>query len=551
MKNPALDYADAVISGKISACKYVIQACQRFKKDLKRKDIVFDLKAANRAITLVELQRHTKGEWKGQLLILEPWQKFIVANLFGFKRLDGCRRFKRCYAEMPKKQGKSPLAAAIGNIMLMDEEDGSPEVYSAATKLDQAAIVWQYGSEMMRGLANEYDIEASISSSFNNKRIVYNGGVFRPIAYDERDKNDGLSVSCAIIDEYHAHPSDRIYNVLADGMAARRSPLLLAITTAGHSRDSACYKHREYCINVLNGTFDDDALFVLIFTIDEGDEKRWDCEDVWMKANPNYGISVKPDYIKSKIAEARESGIKRDSFLIKHLNVWTDSYDIWVSSADLEKCNTGFIPDDGDSCYAGLDLASTGDFSALTFDFKYGDRHRVITKYYLPEDKVREWPGEIGQQIRQWIRDGWITETPGNTTDYDFIERDLKSFCEKYNVISVGYDPANAKQFSSKMYVDGINMRSFSQGIMNISHPTKRTEELILSRKFEYDGNPVTAWNFANVKIYTDANLNIKVIKSKDPNKKVDGVVSIIMAIGEAIDENNTVDSGWFDPIVI
>lgn len=540
MQNPALKYADSVLSGKVPACKFVKQACQRFKDDLKKWE--FDLSAANEAINLVEFQRHTKGEWKGQLLKLEPWQKFIVANIFGFKRPDGGRRFKRVYAEMPKKQGKSPLAAAIGNILLMDENDGSPEVYSAATKLDQAAIVWQYAADMFKGLAGEYDLESQISSSFNNKRIVYNGGVFRPVAYDERDKNDGLSVSCAIIDEYHAHPSDRIYNVLADGMAARKSPLLLAITTAGHDKDSACYKHRDYCVKVLDGTFQDDDLFILIFTIDEGDE--WDKESTWKKANPNYGVSVKPDYIKSKIAEARESGIKKDSFLIKHLNVWTDSFEIWISSGDFAACNTGFQPEPGAVCYAGLDLASTGDFSALTFDFENDGVHRTLTKYYLPELKAKEWPGFIGQQVRSWSKQGWITLTPGNVTDYDYIERDLKRFCELCQVESVAFDPWNAKQFASKLYEDGINMRSFAQSIGNISHPTKRTEEFILAKKFEYDGNPVTAWMFSNVSIYRDANLNIKVMKSKDPNKKVDGVISIIMAIGEAIDEENKKE--WF-----
>jgi phage terminase large subunit-like protein len=536
------DYAESVLSGKVPACLFVRQACQRYKSDLKRKDLIFDDRAASRAINFVELQRHTKGEWKGQNLLIEPWQKFIIGNLFGFIRPDGRRKYSRAYLEMPKKQGKSPLAAAIGNYFLTNENDGSPEIYSAATKLDQAAIVWQYAADMFSGLSSEYDLNSQISSSFNNKRIVYNGGVFRPVAYDERDKNDGLSVSCAIIDEYHAHPSDRIYNVLADGMAARKSPLLMAITTAGHNRDSACYKHREYCEKVLNGNFVDDDLFVMIYTIDEGDE--WDAESTWRKANPNYGVSVKPEYIKSKIAEARESGIKRDSFLIKHLNVWTDSFDIWISSTDIKKCNTGFKPLEGELCYVGLDLASTGDFSALDFDFEIDGRHRHLTKYYLPEDKAREWSGEVGQQIRQWIRDGWITQTPGNTTDYDFIEKDLKAFCAKYQVHSVGFDPWNAKQFASKMSDDGLNMRSFSQAIGNMSHPTKRLEEFILAGKFEYDGNPVTEWMFSNVALYRDANLNIKVMKSKDANKKVDGVIAIIMATGEAIDEENKKD--WF-----
>jgi phage terminase large subunit-like protein len=543
----AKNYAKGVISGKIDACKYVKQAAQRFLNDLKGAEFVYNEKAAMRALRFVELQKHSKGEWKGRRLILEDWQRFIIANLFGVYRKDGRRKYTRAYLEMPKKQGKSPLAAAIGNYMLLDEADGSPEVYSAATKLDQAAIVWQYAADMFKDFKDEADIDISISSSFNNKRIVYNGGVFRPIAYDERDKNDGLSVSCAIIDEYHAHPSDRIYNVLADGMAARRSPLLLAITTAGHNRDSACYKHREYCEKVLSGVLKDDDLFALIYTIDEGD--AWNDEKTHRKANPNYGVSVKPDYIKSKIAEARESGVKKDSFMIKHLNVWTDSYQTWISSTDIERVNQGFEPTKGDSCYVGLDLASSGDFTALALNFLKDGVHRIKFYYYLPEEKVRQWSGGIGEQIRDWVRQGFITMTQGKTTDYEYIERDLLKISEDFNIVSVGFDPYNAKQFAAKMEVHGLNMRDFGQNITNISHPTKMTEELILSDKVIMDGNPVTSWMFSNVVIYTDANLNIKVIKSKDPNKKVDGVVAMIMSIGEGIDENNKVEDWFWNPV--
>jgi phage terminase large subunit-like protein len=542
LKTQEHKYAVDVLNGTIPACLYVKQACQRYMNDLKRSDITFNAREAAKAITFVEAQKHTKGEWKGRNFKIEPWQKFIIANLFGFIRTDGRRKYTRAYLEMPKKQGKSPLSAAIGNYMLYDVNDGSPEVYSAATKLDQAAIVWQYAADMFNGLSMDYDLDSQVSSSFNNKRIVYNGGVFRPVAYDERDKNDGLSVSCAIIDEYHAHPSDRIYNVLADGMAARRSPLLLAITTAGHDRESACYKHRDYCTKVLNGNFIDDDLFVLIYTIDEGDE--WDEEATWKKANPNFGISVKPDYIQSKISEARESGIKRDSFLIKHLNVWTDSYETWIASSIYKSRFKEFDIPDGTQCYGGLDLASTGDFTALSFDFLMDGKHYIKSFYYLPEDAIRQWPGQMGQQIRQWVRDGWIIQTPGNTTDYDFVELQIKQFAEKYEIVSIGYDPSNSKQFAAKLFADGVNMRQFSQGIMNMNKPTKTVDELIRGGNYFHDNNPCTEWQFGNVALYRDANDNHKVIKGKDPNKKVDGVVSIIMAVGEAIDEDNKKE--WF-----
>ena len=539
--NQVYQYSKDVLSGKIDSCELVKRTCQRFESDLKRKDLYFDEEKAAKVIAFIQMQEHTKGKWKGKPLILEPWQKFIVANLFGFYK-NGRRKYTRAYLEMPKKQGKSPLAAAIGNYMLIADNENAAEVYSAATKLDQAAIVFGYAKSMIEGLEDKLGYGIKTADSFNNRRIIFGDNIFRPIAYDERDKNDGLGPSCAIIDEYHAHPSDRIYSVLADGFAARENPLLLAITTAGHDRESACYKHREFCLGVLNGTLQDDNLFAMVFTIDEGDD--WTKESTHKKANPNYGVSVNPEYIKSKLAEAKESGMKRDTFLIKHLNVWTDSYTTWISNADYEKCKSDFEPKENEVCYGGLDLASTGDFTALNFDFEKEGIHRMKSFYYLPETKIRQWGGQLGDQIRQWVRDGWIIQTQGDTTDYDYVEKQIKMFASKYQITSIGYDPANSKQFASKMFADGVNMRPFSQGIMNMNKPTKMLDELIRGGKYEHDGNPVTKWQFSNVNLYRDANDNHKVIKGKDPNKKVDGVVAIIMSVGEAIDEENKKD--WF-----
>jgi phage terminase large subunit-like protein len=542
LENSALDYANDVLTGNIPACEFVKQSCQRFKNDLEREDLTYNHDTVSHALGFIQLQRHTKGEWIGKHFLLQPWQKFIVANLFGFYRKDGRRKYTRAYLEMPKKNGKSPLAAAIGNYMLSNTKDGAPEVYSIATKLDQASIVWKYAADMMGGVSKEYGLETEITYSFNGKRIIYNGGVFKPIAYDETDKNDGLAVSCGIIDEFHAHRSDRGYDILSRGVAARANPLILAVTTAGHDRESACYKHRDYCTKVLNGNFIDDNLFVQIYTIDEGDQ--WDAESTRRKANPNYGVSVKPEYLESQIPEARESGIKRDSFLIKHLNVWTDSYETWIASSVYKSRFKEFEIPEGTQCYGGLDLASTGDFTALSFDFVIDEKHYIKSFYYLPEDAIRQWPGQMGQQIRQWVRDGWIVQTPGNTTDYEFVELEIKRFAEKYDIVSIGYDAANSKQFAAKMFYDGINMRQFGQDKFTMNKPTKMVDELIRSGNYFHDNNPCTEWQFGNVALYRDANDNHKVIKGKDPNKKVDGVISIIMAVGEAIDEENKKD--WF-----
>lgn len=543
--NAATKYANDILSGKIPACKFVREACQRYLTDLETFE--FDLDEAREAVNFMELFKHTKGDLAGQYFHLEPWEVFIVYNLFGFKE-NGKRRFKRSYVEIPRKNGKTFLGAAVALYCFMADDESGAEVYTAATKLDQAAICFEQGYNMLQPFNSEHGFEMIMNNSFNNRRVVWESNLFKPLSKEHKTL-DGLNPHCAIIDEYHAHPSDELYNVIVNGMGARTNPLLFTITTAGFDRSSACYAHREYCQGVLSGKFIDDNLFAIIYTIDEDDD--WKEESTWIKANPNWGVSVNPDFIRQQVKEARESATKEYEFKTKLLNCWVDSYESWIKEPVIKACANEFEAPEGAECTGGLDLASTGDFSALTFDFEIDGEHRCLTKYYLPEDKVREWNGHMGKQIYAWVQDGWITTTPGNVTDYGFIERDIKQFCEKYSVRSIGYDPWNAKQFATKLYEDGINMRAFSQAIGNISHPTKRLEELIVSGKWQYDGNPVTLWMFGNVNIYRDANLNIKVIKSKDQNKKVDGVVSIIMAIGEAIDENNKEQNQWFNPIVI
>lgn len=368
MINYAVEYSDKVLSGEIVACEFVKNACTRFKNDLNRDDIYFDLKKAHRALKYIEANRHTKGEWKGELFKLQLWQKFIVFNIFGFYRKNGNRRFNKAYIEVPKKNGKSPLAAAIANYMFHAEDEPAAEIFCAATQLDQARIAFGYSYDMLEQFAKEHEIykEFDFSNSINNARILYNGdgvSVYKPLAFDEKAKKDGYSVYFALLDEYHAHPTDSMYNILADGMAARRSPLLVAISTAGENKDSPCYKHRNHCIKVLNTALIDDSLFSIIFTTDKDDD--WTNPDTWKKANPNFGISVKSDFLESKIAEAKESETKKQTFLIKHLNQWQDHSVGYISTDVWKRCKKDYTEKDllGQKCYIGVDLASVSDFT--------------------------------------------------------------------------------------------------------------------------------------------------------------------------------------------
>lgn len=459
---------------------------------------------------------------------------------------------------MPKKNGKSPLAAAIGNYMLCMDGEKTPECYSIATTTDQAAISWRYSKLMLEDLATRFarfeDIDCN--DSMHDKHIRYNGGVYKPLSFGDNERHDGLLVSFGLIDEYHAHKNNRGYKILSDGMSATDNPLLLAITTAGFDTDSACYLHREQCIRVLNGELKDESNLVIIYTTDKGD--RWDKEETWIKANPNYGISISKKSFMDDLVMAREKPSDEVSFRTKKLNEWLSSATTWIPSPQIKKCIEEFEPEPYAECYGGMDLASTNDVTALSFDFVRGEQHYVKTFYYMPEQKLKDWGGETGANLRAWAEQGFIITTPGDTTDYEFVKRDLLAFNAKYEIVSIGYDPANAKQFCSDLFSNyQINMRPMNQNTSVMNAPTKMLEKLILDVNFRYDGNPVTTWMFSNVYIFMDSQERIKIIKNPDKkgvadvrNKKVDGPVSIVMAVGEATDEEN-VKQTWNEPFAI
>lgn len=531
-----LKYAQDVIKGKIDACQFVKQAAQRFVNDLKL--FPFSEKEAQGAVNFMQKFRHTKGGLAGELIHLEDWEKFIVYNIFGFTE-NGKRRFKKAYIEVPRKNGKTMLGALVANYcFLADGEEGN-EIYTAATKLDQAAICFDQAYNMFKGFNTEYDFEMVMNNSWNNRRIVYESNLFKPLSKEHKTL-DGLNPHCAIIDEYHAHPSDELYNVLVNGMGARVQPLLFTITTAGFDRNSACYNHREYCTRVLNGSVQDDSLFAVIYTMDEADD--WTQESTWRKANPNYGVSVQPSFLAEQVKEAKESPTKEVEFKTKLLNVWTDAAVTWIPDSlwmkGAKDVNTGR------ECYGGLDLAAVSDFCALTLAFPHEGGYKIITKYYLPDSAIRERKDDLGKQIRRWAQDGWITVTDGNTTDYSYIRADIKKLAAEYDLRSIAYDRYNSSQLVIDLQEDGILMEGFGQGVISMSAPTKEVERLVKQEMIWHGDNPVTRWQMGNVVLKHMEGDNVKISKEKSTNK-VDGPVSIVMAIGQALDAQREPEPDW------
>ena len=365
-------YAEKVISGEIVAGQLVRNACERFLRDLNSWQ--FEQSNVDHAVTFIQELEHTTGEHAGRKFILEPWQYFIVANLFGFVNDDGTRRFTRAYVEVPRKNGKSTFSSALMLYGLLADGEPAAQVYSAATKLDQAMMVF---GESVRVCQNVDFLqgEVVVNNSVNNRRILYGQNLYKPLEWNP-NKQDGLNTHFACIDEYHAHPSDDLYNVIRNSMGARRQPLLFTITTAGFNRESPCYRHRQYCGNVLSGAIQDDGLFTIIYSLDSGDD--WTDRKVWAKANPNWGVSVYPRQLEQAVNEAREFVHKEVEFKTKLLNVWTDTAQTWISDSDWAACEQQFSLL-GERCYGGLDLASTSDFCAFSLWFP---EHNAVKTWY-------------------------------------------------------------------------------------------------------------------------------------------------------------------------
>jgi len=544
-------YCDDVLSDKIISCIYVKQAVQRHLDDLQRDDITFSEEAALKPLNFISNLSFTEGEWAGQKFKLESWQIFIIANMFGWLRPNGRRRFKYVDIAVPRKNAKSTLAGAIGNFMLYADGEGAPQVYSAATKLDQAKYVFNAAAAQVRSheILNK---ESNVFSSVNNNRIVYADGFFRPLEW-RPESQDGMNPSFAVIDEYHAHKNDDLVDVLETGMGARMQPILFKISTEGFGGLASPFsKRRKYLEDVLSGNVKDDSVFAMIYTIDEGDD--WTEERSWIKANPNWKVSVYPSSLSDKIDLAKNNAQKGVQFKTKHLNIACNTEAVWISDQEYMKKQEAYNVDQlvGLPCYGGLDLASVRDFTALVLKFPLDDgTFKNIYKYYLPEIALENRNGSEQMMCSQWQQDGFLTITEGNVTDYAIIKADILKFAEIYDLRILAYDRYNASDLASSLLDElgeGI-LIPMHQSIGHLTAPCKALEVDILNHLNQHNNNPIQRWMFSNTILKIDHNGNQKPNKEKSKNK-IDGVVAEVMAKGAQLHhEANDKPNQWFAPI--
>jgi phage terminase large subunit-like protein len=547
-------YAADVVSGEIPAGLYVRLACKRFLSDLERSagdwPYRFDAEKADRPVKFMELMPHTKGKWaaKKLRLVLEPWQCFIECNLFGWVHKEtGLRRFRLCYEEEPRKNGKSLRLAARGLYLFAADGEAGAEVYSGATTEKQAHEVYRPAWQMVQKLPALRD-RFGIEQSGNPKNpgpmfVMEDMSKFEPMI---GKPGDGSSPHAALVDEYHEHDDDQMVDAMQTGMGAREQPLLSIITTAGSNLGGPCYEMRRDVIRVLEGTVTDDTLFGIIYGLDEGD--AWDDPENLKKANPNYGVSVFPEFLLAQLAQAKRSASKQNAFRTKHLNQWVGARTAWMNMLAWQRQKRSFeVSDfDGCPCWIGVDLASKLDVTAAVMVFEKGGSYYVIPRFYVPEDSLLE-----NEKYREFVTGGHMVATPGSMTDYGFLEEELKEIAAQADVQDAAFDPTQAAYVMTRLQQSGVDVVEFPQNVKNLSEPMKEVEALTLSRRLWHDGNPAMTWMMGNVVAKRDAKEHIYPRK-ETPGDKIDGPVALIMAMGRAMLVQDGADLGDFlrNPVV-
>ena len=531
----AKKYARDVSIGKILACKWVKLTCKRQTEDLKKYArsglYEWSKEEAGRICRFIELLTHTKGELAGQRVVLEPWQIFILTTVFGWRRrADGGRRFRRVYIEVPRGSGKSTLSSGVALYCLLADHEPGAEVYSFATTRDQAKIVFGDAKVMAEhnpALRERFGLQVLANALY----VPSTNSTFQAKSA-EGSTLDGLNTHLAVVDELHAHKTRAVYDVVETSLGKRRSSLLWCITTAGFDTSGICYEVRTMCTKVLSRLADDETQFAIIYTIDDGDD--WSSMEALEKANPNWGVSVRPEVITSLLQKAKTLPSAINNFKTKHLDVWCSARSAWLDMRAWKRCETtGLELSDfeGQPCFIGLDIGSKSDLTVKTYLFPFEedgkDKYALFCECWLPSKAIET---STNSQYSGWVRSGYIQETDGDMTDLNVIEESIREDLSRFDVQTVTYDPWQATQIATSLSDEGAPMLECRFTVQNVSDPMKTLEALVIDGRIVHDGNPVMAWMMGNVEARIDAKDNIFPRKERHENK-IDGAVAAILAL--------------------
>ena len=524
-------YAQDVLDGKIVAGELVRLACNRFMSDLERPDLEFRTEIVDRFITFCSLLKHFKGKSAGEQFKLEPWQQFIGANILGFyyKGTDE-RKYTNSLICVARKMGKTCLAAAFCLWFLIGDGESGAEVDLAANSRQQAQIAYEF----VQNYARQLDPSGKeLKCLRNGIKLKLNDSNLNVFAADST-KLDGFNASFALIDEYHAAKDSRLYDVLKSSQGQRKNPHLMVISTVGFSITSPFKKLYDTDCEILHGLKEDDSTFAMIFALDDGDD--WRDEKVWRKIAPNLDITVTTKYLREQVIQAENNVSAETGILVKNFNIWQQVTNIWIPDSYVNRCfkkiSYSDFNEDTSLCYVGTDLAAVGDMTAVSCMFTRYDDDKLyfITEYFLPETALTESPNR--ELYKQWKRQGLLTITEGNVTDYTYVTKMLLTRNSHIPIRKVAYDSWNSVQWAIQCEEAGLPLEPYSQSIGNFNRPTRELERLIRSQKVVFQTNEITRWMFRNVLLKHDHNDNVKPTKGGTGNQKIDGVIAILEALG-------------------
>lgn len=563
--DPATQYAMDVTSGKEIAGPDIRNACQRHLRDLeqgKNRGLVWDVESVQRAIDFFsKVLKLNGGEHEGKPFILLPWQCFIVGSIFGWKNSDGYRRFRMVYVESGKGSGKSPLAGGVGLYCLTADREARAEVYAAATKKDQAMILFRDAVAMVDqspALAQRIHKSGGTGKEWN-LAFLQTGSFFRPISSD--DGQSGPRPHCALIDEIHEHKNNQVVEMMRAGTKGRRQALIFMITNSGHDKTSVCYDYHEYGRKVAEGSIEDDSFFSFICSLDEGDDPFQD-ESCWKKANPSLGHTFTERYLREQVTQAR--GMPAKESIVRRLNFcqWVDADNPWISSDVWMGCESDFDTDSlrGADCFGGLDLSGTRDLTALALYFPL--QRKLLVEFWTPKDTLDDRAKTDRVPYDVWLRKGYIHAPPGKAVKYGFVAERIAELSVLFNIEAIAFDPYRIKYLEPELEQAGVSVPLIPHGQgyykakesgLWMPHSIELFEACLDEGTVTIKTNPCLRWNAASAVTEADQKEN-RIFAKRKSTGRIDGVVAAAMAIGAAEEfepDEGDIEGFFDDPVIV
>lgn len=525
-------YGRKVMNGDLNVSKWTRAMVERHYDDMKHgheRGLWFSEAHAQFALQSFLFFKHSKGEFAGRQFVPSEWQAFHIALAFGWMRADGTRRFREVIEFTARKNGKTTKLSGLGLYMMLFDGERGAEIYSAATKRDQAKIMLNEATQMVRTSPH---LRRYIKERKNELFIPGGMEKFEPLGSDS-NKQDGLNVHCALLDEIHAHRTSGMYDILKTAMGGRRQPMIWSISTAGYDLSGFGYQKYLYALKVLDGSIKDDETLAIIYTVDDPD--AWDDPREWFKANPNMGVSVYEDNFRRDCELAQRDLSFQPAFKTKNLNIWLASGTTWIPMEQWRGCADVSLRMSDFSrceCWIGLDLAEKADIAALSIVFREGDRFYAFFRLYLNDYEVSK---QENDHLRRYRDCGELIVNDGNVTDFHSIRRDIEDICQQYAVNEIAYDPYFSQYFAVELADAGLPMVEFPQTARNMGPAITELENLILEQRLFHNGMHIMEWMMSNVVIRESKFTGLKHATKERRENKIDGCVALMMALSRAM----------------